>query len=230
MVDVVKLPKKTIIKHGSHGSYGEGACAMELVDYLDRRRKGKRVGKTDKLTDAPACVCPALRAFVVSWNDSIKSDEDRTSILGPILSKLLDTKSTPSVETRRSWMATDWGVRVFAPEWLDLAGLGEHAKALRYLPEITSRAAAEAAMPAVRAANSAAYAARNAARNAAEDAAEDAAWGAAGDAAWGAAWAAAKAAAKDAAWDAARVALQPTVQRLQTSALRLIDRMIEVKS
>ncbi|WP_201451754.1 hypothetical protein [Rhodovarius lipocyclicus] len=99
-------------------------------------------------------------------------------------------------------------------------------------------------------------AAWDAARAAARDAARDAAWDAARDAAWDAAWAAARDAARAAAWDAARAAardaardaawdaardaawaaaraaawdaLNPTRIALQRSALRLVERMIEV--
>jgi hypothetical protein len=69
-----------------------------------------------------------------------------------------------------------------------------------------------------------------AAGDAAWDAARGAAWDAAGaaarGAAWAAAWDAARGAAWDAAWDAARGALEPTAQRLQQSALALLDRML----
>ena len=78
-------------------------------------------------------------------------------------------------------------------------------------------------------------AARAAARDAARDAARaaacwDAAWAAARDAARAAAcWDAARAAARDAAWAAARAKLQPTVLELQSSAVKLVERMIEAK-
>ncbi|WP_427130368.1 hypothetical protein [Pseudarthrobacter sp. S9] len=70
-------------------------------------------------------------------------------------------------------------------------------------------------------------AAGDAARDAARVAARVAAWVAAGDAAW----VAARVAAGDAAWvaarDAAWDALAPTVETLKTSALELLDRMID---
>jgi hypothetical protein len=77
-----------------------------------------------------------------------------------------------------------------------------------------------------------------AAGDAARAAARDAAWDAAGAAAWAAAGDAARAAAGDAAWDAARAAardaawaaLAPTVATLQTSALELLDRMINTEA
>ena len=64
-------------------------------------------------------------------------------------------------------------------------------------------------------------AARAAAWAAARDAARAAAWAAARDAAWAAAWAAAR----DAAW----AALSKTKTELQQSALKLVERMIELK-
>jgi len=85
-------------------------------------------------------------------------------------------------------------------------------------------AAGDAARAAARAADAwaaAGDAARAAARAAAGAAARDAAWAATGDAARAAAWAAARAA----AW-VAGVALRPTVETLQASALDLLDRML----
>ena len=90
-----------------------------------------------------------------------------------------------------------------------------------------ARAAAwDAAGDAARAAAGAAAwaAARDTTQDAAGDAAGDAARAAAGAAAWDAAWAAAG----DAAWAAARAALAPTVVEMQQSALRLLDRMIDL--
>jgi hypothetical protein len=73
------------------------------------------------------------------------------------------------------------------------------------------------------AAESAAWsAAESAARSAAESAAESAAWSAAESAARSAA----ESAAESAAWSAAEQALAGTVERLQRSALDLLDRMI----
>lgn len=72
MRDVSRLPKTLVIARGCHSSYGNGACALELVDYLARRRE--RVLKSTKLTDRPACVSPVLAAFVRRWNDDLPDD------------------------------------------------------------------------------------------------------------------------------------------------------------
>ena len=81
-MNIVKIPKSAHLSHGAHNVYGDGTCAMELVDYLDRRRRTKRVLRTDKLTDHPACVCPVIGAFMRSWNDAL-GDKDRNRLLLP---------------------------------------------------------------------------------------------------------------------------------------------------
>ncbi len=122
-------------------------------------------------------------------------------------------------------MAQDWYIREFTPTWLELAGLGDHAATLRGLNEILSDADISGAQTALSAAWSAA---ESAARSAAWSAAESAARSAAESAAWSAAESAAWSAARSAAESAANDALEPTVRRLQKSALALVDRMLAV--
>ena len=206
-----------VLRNGNHGRREDGVCALEAAAWL--------AGLPH--SDAPACVCPVIRSFVIGWNDAIPDDARRTALLKPFLLKILDTKSTREVELTRSYLAFDWLVRVQAPAWLDLSpALQGHAAALRALAEITDQKTIDAASPSVAAARAAA---RAAAWAAAWAAARDAAWAAARDAAWDAAWAAARDAARDAAWAAARDALQPTVEQLQVSAADLLDRMIAVR-
>jgi len=164
-------------------------------------------------SDQPECVCSVIAAFVIAWNDALPStNEDRNRLLKPIIPRLIGTQSTPAVRERRSYLALDWLIRVQTPAWLDLRDdLKPHAAALKALDEVQDMATATAARGRVTAAWAAAW---DAAGAAARDAAWDAAWDAAGAAAGAAAWAA--------AWDA----LKPTTQKLQGSALDLIDRMI----
>jgi len=226
------------LSSGSHAENNRGElCAMEMVAYLAR----------EPWSDAPACTCPVIGAFVRSWNDALPCDADRDRLLKPLLLQLIGTRSTPEIAGRRSYMALDWLIRVHTPKWLDLRPeLAAHATTLRDLDEIADMAGAKAAGERVRAARAAA---RDAARAAAWAAARDAAWAAAGDAAWAAAgaaardaaWAAAGAAAGDAAgdaaraaawaaaWDAAGDALTPTTEWLQISATDLLNRMIAVR-
>ncbi len=219
---VAKIDAMTLDK-GAHDE-GDEMCVMEAVAYV----------AGEPWSDHPECACPVIGAFMQNWNDSL--DDETRQRLKPYVTRLVGTKSTTEVEVARSWMACDWLVRTFTPAWLELAGLGDDAAALRGLPNLDSAALVDAAMPVIEKAHKSAAAARAAAR----DAAWAAAWAAAGAAAWDAAWAAAGAAAgaaaRDAAWaaardaarDAARAALAPTVLALQGEAFGLLDRMLAV--
>ena len=223
------------LSKGSHYSFDDGACAMELAAHL----------AGEPHSDHPPCVCPVLGAFVRSWNDNLPDDK-RNELLKPIIPRLLNTRGSKKLETRRALMAADWLVRTHAPAWLRLAGLTAQADVLSSLPKITLTAQVPSIRGPIKAArkdaaamNAAAMnaAAMNAAMNAVR-AASMAAWDAdridvrdvAGDAARIAAMNAyMDAAARDAAWDAAKAKLAPTVVELQASALVLIDRMISEK-
>src|SRR5438045_4740109 len=111
------------LAHGSHGSPSEGLCVMEAVAYFAGREH----------TDAPPCVSPVIAAFARAWNDGL--DDKSRQMLKPYIFRMMNTATTAEDEERRAWLATDWLARVFAPAWLDLAGLGSHAKSLRDLPE-----------------------------------------------------------------------------------------------
>jgi len=217
-----------VLAYGSHRTRENGMCAMEAAAYV--------AGEWH--SDHPACVCPVIGAFMRSWNDGLPDDATRTRLLMPLIPKILNTAGSSDVEERRSYMALDWLARECAPTWLDVAGLSEHAAALRALAPIVDTASAEASQETLDAAGAAAW-----------NAASDAAWNAASAAVWDAAWnatraaagAAARAAAWAAAWDAARAAasaaavattsddtyhkLAPTVELLQVSAVHLVERM-----
>jgi hypothetical protein len=204
VIDRMAALESGTIKYGSHGSFARGACALEFAAYL----------AGEEHSDEPECVCPVLRAFVISWNDALPTDEDRNRLLKPLIPQLIDTRSTPAVEEKRAYIALDWLIRVNTPTWLDLRDdLKPHAAALRAMDAIQDIATAEAAGTPVYAAGAAARAA-----------AEAAAGAAAGDAAGAATWAAAR----DAAGDAASAALKPTASMLQASALDMLTRMIAV--
>ncbi len=160
------------INKGDHTSLDDGACVMELVSYV----------AGEPWADHPKCACPVITDFLISWNDSLRTDEERTRLLKPLIPLVIGTRSTKEVEERRSYMALDWLIRVFTPKWLDLVpALHEHTKALRELDAITDMAGAAAGK---RVNTAARAAARAAAGDAAWAAARAAAWAAAGDAAW----------------------------------------------
>jgi hypothetical protein len=240
IVNPLDLDSLTLDK-GAHDP-GAAMCVMEAVAYV----------AGEEWSDHPKCASPVISAFMRSWNDALP-EADRNRLLKPYVLRLVGTAATAEVEEVRAWMCLDWFVRVHTPAWLRLAGLSEQADRLAGLPEFRAGVDVSSVRPAIDAARKNATAAWDAAWDAARDAARDAAWAAAaraaagdaaGDAA-GAAWAARAAraardaaardvalaaarAARDAAGAAARARLQPVVDELQSSALALIDRMIDV--
>ena len=210
---------------GSHSPDGV-MCLLEAVSQFNN----------EPWSDSPASVSPVLAAYGRSWNDGMRSNEERAS-LKQYIPLLVGTAGNPAADEQRSWIALDWLVRVHTVAWLRLAGgsCATHAAALAALPAIMNSDLAQSAQPAIDAAWDAARAAAGdawdaawaarAAAWAAGAAARDA-WDAAGDAR-AAAWAAARAAAGDAgAARAAGAALEPIVIELQASAHDLFRRMI----
>ena len=164
-------------------------------------------------TDRLDCVDGYIGGFVRNWNDSLRSDEDRTRIFTlDLLDILPGTAGGDVLMLRRMWMGIDWDIRVRTPAFLRLANLTADADALASLLEITSQASLKDAREIVQAA------AKHAA--AAGDAAGAPAWAAAADAAEDAAGYAAWAAAADAAWAAARAAARDAAGAAQSIIIR----------
>lgn len=62
------------LEHGSHEKRAMGVCAMEAVAWL----------AGEPHSDAPACTCPVLGAFVRNWNDNLDAVA-RNQLLRPVL-------------------------------------------------------------------------------------------------------------------------------------------------
>lgn len=154
-----RLPEITL-RHGSGAENEKAMCVMEAAAYV----------AGEPWSDHPACTCPVITAFMVSWNDALPDDAERARLLKPLIPKLIGTRGSRALESRRATMAADWLVRVHTPAWLRLAGLAEQAATLADLPEIADFAATSGLLPVLKSIR--------------KDA--DAAWDAAGDAAWGA--------------------------------------------
>jgi hypothetical protein len=218
-----RVAQPITLAKGAHSSSDGEMCLLEAAAWI----------AGEPWSDHPACVCPVIATFGRTWNDNL-NDDDRNRLLAPYVTKIVGTRSTPEVESIRSYMAADWLVRTSTPAWLRRAGLDDHAMALESLPELTTEELCEAALPIINAAESAA---RSAAESAARSAAESATWSAARSAARSAAWSAARSAARSAAESAAESAtrsaawsaLSETAAELQLSACELLDRMIEAK-
>jgi chemotaxis protein histidine kinase CheA len=97
-----------------------------------------------------------IAAFVRRLNDAMPNDDIRTSLLLPLVPRLIGTRSTPEIELRRGYLAADFAARAAAPAALRAAGLDEEAQTLELLPEVVDHTATEAASAAAKAATSAA--------------------------------------------------------------------------
>ena len=179
-IDAKRLAEIKTLKAGNHEDISKGACFMEAAAYV----------AGEPWSDHPACACPVITAFMISWNDALPSDEERTRLLKPLIPMIIGTRGSKALGNRRATMAADWLVRTHTPAWLRLAGLTNEADMLASLPEITDFARTPSIMGPLKASRAAA----------------EKKWAAAGDAAWHAAWVAARAAARAAAWDAAGAA------------------------
>ncbi len=157
-----RLAKLAPLASGAHQVNGV-ACAMEAVAYV----------AGEPWSDHPECACPILGAFMRAWNDGLPDDE-RDTLLRPLIPQLIGTRSTKAVEERRAMMAANWLIRVHTPAWLRLAKLDTQAEALASLPEIV----AFAQIPSLGGPLEAVWKDAAAAGAAAGDAAGDAAWAA----------------------------------------------------
>ena len=184
--------ERLVLGRGGHktpsGPTPTEACLMEAVSFV----------AGEAWSDHPECACPVLSAFMRSWNDGL-DDADRNRLLRPLIPRLIGTRSTPAVETRRACMALDWYLREITPAFLALVpALKPHADIIAAAAEVKDRHSANSIRSSVIACR---------------------------DAAWAAAWDAAG----DAAVDAAGAALRPTVEKLQSAALLLVERMMAVQ-
>lgn len=152
-------------------------------------------------SDKPECVCPVIAAFLRSWGEGIKNDAERTRLLAPLIPKVINTRSTPEVERARVILCIDWLCRDFLPAWLEMVpALRPHADALRAFTPVQSWDDLDAIHVPLRGTQQSSAAA----------------------------WYAALAAALAAAMDAVRDTLKPTQEKLQQSAIALVERMIAV--
>jgi len=128
---------KVWLSAGNHESREDGTCLMEAVSWW----------AGEEHTSSPACVSPVLRWVGIALNDALP-DEPRQR-LRPLIPDLAGTAGD-DLDHIRGWIAADWVIRTWAPEWLDLAGLGQDAASLRALSPVTSTWEARCARPTVR--------------------------------------------------------------------------------
>ena len=211
---MISLDRITL-SHGGHANRAAGMCAMEAAAYIAGEAHSAQ----------PACVSPAITAFMAGWNDGLPSDAERDRLLKPLIPLVIGTRTNdPAVEIHIGYLATDWFLRVHTPAWLSLAGHKAEAQALREFAPIASSSDLIEIQPYLdRAKNTA-----NAAESATRSAAVTAAMSAAVSAAMSATWSATRSAAVTAAMSAANQHLAATVTILQSSATELVHRMAAV--
>jgi hypothetical protein len=120
----------------THTHPSQGRSAMERVSYLTG----------EPHSNEPDRVSPVLRAFCRTLNDAM-DDEPRQRLL-PYLARTIGTADDGLDETR-SWMALDWLIRVYAPTWLDAAGLPHSATRLTTLSPVIGMPALKIAIVAL---------------------------------------------------------------------------------
>lgn len=117
------------LRRGGHQHLSDGMCVMEAVSYV----------AGEAWSDHPACACPIIAGFCVSWNDGMFAEE-RNRLLKPMVPLIVGTRSSnPLVEESRMTMAASWYIRVQAAAWLEACGYCREAEQLAALPEINRR-------------------------------------------------------------------------------------------
>jgi hypothetical protein len=232
----------TSLKAGFHDDEKEFSV-MEAVAYI--------VGEPC-WNSHPECSCPFISTFLNLFNDALPTDDDRNRLLKPLIVRLVGTRNK-ELEKRRSLMAVDWTIRVGAPSWLRFMGLFPQAEYLELLPEITSEKQCSSLKGILDSVRYDAAAARDKVSSAAEHTAishaADGVHAAYKAALWASSWAVCldpgEESLKALAWAAVLCAtvdssiieaetadvnfrLAPTVATLHQSAVKLVDRMIDL--
>ena len=133
------------LAYGTHANPEDGRCAMEWVSHL----------AGEPHSDQPRCVSPVLRALCIGLNDGL--DDLARQRLRPYLARTIGT-ADDGLDAARSWLAMDWLIRVYAPVWIEAAGLS--AIELRALAPILDEPSLHAALPVLDRARRKAHSAR----------------------------------------------------------------------
>lgn len=139
---------------GSHsnespeGGFAGPCCVVELYNRLTICDPvlGAKYGKPKRFNDDHPSYSRVVRRFLIRLNDGwLNSDgslkrfapPDAQAILKRYGRLALGTNTGADDDERRAYLCADWAIRVGLPQWLDVAGLGEHAATLRALAMIT---------------------------------------------------------------------------------------------
>jgi hypothetical protein len=84
------------LSKGKHSTPDDGACVMELASML----------AGEEFSDHPECVCPVIGSFLRAYNDSI--NDERRQDLYAYASKVVDSRSRPEIEHKRTQRLMRW--------------------------------------------------------------------------------------------------------------------------
>lgn len=115
-------------------------CAMQAADWL--------AGGSGK-NDAPPCVDPVVRRFIIRLNDANTFSAWRGE-LKPYVVRSLGSNVGNVATIRRAFAVADWAIRSAAPKAFDMLGHGNLAGHLRAIAQIVDEASARSASWAAR--------------------------------------------------------------------------------
>lgn len=130
-----KFEQRALKKESRMENVSLDVCTSEVVSYL---------AAPSPYGALPQRACPVIIMFMHTWNNSLSDCEDRKRLIEPLIPLAVFSLSTQAVQERRMYLALDWLVRVYTPEWLDMVpALRDEAKKLRELEEISDVESAE---------------------------------------------------------------------------------------
>jgi hypothetical protein len=118
------------LSRGGHETREKGVCIMEAVAWF--------AGEAH--SDAPQCACFVIASFARALNDLL-NDEERQR-LKPLIPALAMSRAGWPITLKRTFIAADWAVRVFAPIEVEARGRRADAARLRKLYPIVDRESA----------------------------------------------------------------------------------------
>lgn len=112
------------------------ACVMHMAAIADAMRRGDPIeGPTDRLE----CACVVLRGLAIKLNDANwwSGTGERKAVLGPLVPRLLDSRTSIDVGQRRAYRCADAAWHEFAAPAVERLGHFELAVAIHALPRIS---------------------------------------------------------------------------------------------
>lgn len=117
-----------------HARRGLRLTLLELVSWLAH----------EPHSDAPATVSPVLATFARWFSSALPRDRRQelkaraALMVGTRVTAAPGARSLSAADSERAWLAADWLLRVQAPAWLHLAGLGETASRVEAIGPTTN--------------------------------------------------------------------------------------------